>query len=160
PAWSDQAVRKILSNRIYTGVRLLGKEPRGEHAVICDGSASLRDDASLAGVIRIPGAAPALISEEVFEAVHGRLHNARARNRRPGVPPLPLAGLGRCGHCGGALFVERNRHRGKPIKRISCGKRRTYGTGVCGGGGRAADLGRVLSALLGTLSENLLEGDA
>jgi hypothetical protein len=166
-------VQKILANRIYTGVRLLGKDPRGKHARVQDGravpveepDAALSDTAgtpALAeGVIRIAGAAPVLIAEEAWQAVQKRLRGGRHRSYRAGLEPLPLSGLGRCGHCGSPLHVARSADkRGRPTKRIYCGLRYLHGKAHCPEGGRTSCHDRVLAIVLATLAEHLLDQDA
>jgi DNA invertase Pin-like site-specific DNA recombinase len=166
PSWTPQSVAKILHNRIYTGIRLLGKAPSGKHAMIADGAAVVRDqdgadDLPAAGVIRIVNAAPRLWTDEVFEAVQRKLVEGKRRNHRIGLPPLPLASLGECGHCGEPLHCARqgSRSRNYPFL-IYCGNRAVHGVSGCRLGSRYTDHNEVLAKVLSTLAENLLDHDA
>jgi DNA invertase Pin-like site-specific DNA recombinase len=168
PSWTPQAVTKILRNRIYTGVRLLGKAPAGKHAAIRDGDAALLDDdqggdgGPVECVIRIPNVAPALWSEKLFQDVQDRLAGGRRRNRKAGAAaPLPLSLLGKCGHCEGNLHCARDTGpHGNRERLIYCGNRHAHGAAGCSQGSKGTNHDTVLARILATLAEHLLEDNA
>jgi DNA invertase Pin-like site-specific DNA recombinase len=164
--WTHEDVRKMLRNRIYTGVRLIGKQPQGRHVGIVEGQAVILDedqdgDPVALAVIRIPNAAPALWSDPLFDAVQARLDTSRRRGHKREFPPLPLANLGTCGHCGAPAYCWRGQDRkGRPRALIACGQRRNHGLAACPRGAANSSLAAVMGKILGVLADNLLAEDA
>jgi hypothetical protein len=90
-----------------------------------------------------------------------RLAEGKRRNHRPDQPPLPLANLGTCGHCGKPLYCKRDTNgQGLAYLVIACSERVNHGKAACPDGARSSSLAAVLAKVLGVLAENLLAEDA
>lgn len=157
--WSRQGITHILRREIYTGVRDFGKHASGKHARLQDGKpAELGPDGkpadpSASGVVRLAGVAPQMVSPELFARVQQRLNHPPTDGRKKGVVPWALAGLARCGVCGGTLH---SRHQPN-LPYLICKNASEYGTCTQHRCLRAPEIiGRVLALL----AERLLDGDA
>jgi len=133
PRWHASAINQVLRNPSYMGQAAFGKTERVERA------APLRLVIGRTGVpktaksgqrqrpqdewIRI--AVPAIVSEDVFAAVHGQLERNRAlaeRNRTSGR--YLLGGLTVCARCGYGYYGRKQTSRGHARERhayYSCG---------------------------------------
>jgi hypothetical protein len=168
PSWTIGAIRGMLMNPIYLGIRRVGEQATGNHVRVRDGQVEFIDHDEEAGTsgpcqsnLRVEGVAPPLWSEQVFAAVQARLETGRGRNHRPDRPPLPLSGLGRCGHCGGRLVCCRSTP--KPdylFLDISCATRINHGKVGCADGGRGSSHNAVLASILKLLADQLLTAGA
>jgi site-specific DNA recombinase len=106
--WHSRTIARMLENRAYTGSTCFGKTCSGErrarlrsHRGQPEQPRRVRSVLRTAAEDQIPIAVPALVSEELFDAVQERLLENRKRNRRPpeGVRYL-LQGLVVCRRCG------------------------------------------------------------
>jgi site-specific DNA recombinase len=108
--WAPASVYKIVCNPVYTG-RMVGLRTV---TVRVNGKKVLRQrDPS--EWVELPGVAPALVSEELWQAAHQRLVANRWDSPRHNPAPevgLLRGGFARCGACGRTLIVSRIPKRG------------------------------------------------
>ena len=91
--WSAKAVSRILTNEIYTGVLIQGKQTTPNHKVKARQAVEEKD------WIRVENAHPALINTCLFEIVQTLMErDTRTSPKEEAV--FPLAGLLFCGDCG------------------------------------------------------------
>jgi len=107
--WAESTVRAILTNPRYTGRQVWGRQPRHESLVdpadVAAGYTTHQRWADEEKWVRSTGLAhPALVSEELAEAVAARIaaraRPASVRAAHQGDRDYPLRGLLRCGICG------------------------------------------------------------
>jgi site-specific DNA recombinase len=112
--WSKNGLYGILSNEIYTGTMVWGRNSkRGLEPV------------------RVEDSCPAIVDRETFDRVQGMLHDrapAQIHPRRT-VSRFLLSGLTHCGYCGKAL-IGRDAKSGK-FSYYVCGTLDKKGAGAC-----------------------------
>lgn len=118
--WSAKAVSRILSNEIYTGVLVQGKQTTPNHKVKTRQAVEEKD------WIRIEDAHPALIDRYLFDIVQTLLERD-TRTSPDEKTVFALAGLVFCGDCGQPMVRKTAVYKGKN------GKRQTYSYFVCNG---------------------------
>jgi site-specific DNA recombinase len=116
--WLSRTIWGMLKNAAYKGTTLFGKTCSGErrtrlrpHRGRAEHPRRVRPVLSTAPEDQIPIPVPALVSEELFDAVQERLLENKKRNRRPppGVRYL-LQGLVVCKRCGYAYCGQSMTH--------------------------------------------------
>lgn len=147
--WHRNAVRRILTNRVYVGDYVWGKSMSGKYHVRAgDGIVARR-----AGGRRIAndpivhrGILPALVTRENFDKAQELLAKRKKATRRPGTV-RPLSGLIFCSRCGSPMHVNFGDYR--------CSRSVDFGDGTrCPAAvARGAD---TLAAVIAGLRENLL----
>lgn len=117
----------MLNNRRYIGTCILGK-----NQPYLDGRRnSHRPDHD--GMIIVPNGCPAIISPDLFQAVHERMQENRRRGgRRTAKYPYLLSGLVYCGECGASMSGTRTRTRKKEIREYyRCCQKSNHGDAKC-----------------------------
>lgn len=121
--WSAVAVRRILQNAVYLGVMEQGKRTTPNYKVK---SVIARPPSEW---MRVEGTHEPIVGREDFELA-ARLMLADTR-RAPGARAVyPLAGLLRCGGCGGAMVRRTSRYDGREYHYYVCAAHREN-AGVC-----------------------------
>ncbi|MFZ5823893.1 MAG: recombinase family protein [Bacillota bacterium] len=82
--WRTNAVSKILTNPVYCGDIVHGRRIAGP-------------------VTRVEGNHEAIVPREIFEAVQSMFERRKAMPPRQATGAYPLAGVARCGECGGSI---------------------------------------------------------
>lgn len=128
--WRVSSLARLLTNPIYCGDLVHGRRTRGD-------------------VIRVPGSHQALVARERFEQVQRLFRMRKGMAPRQTTGQYPLAGIARCGVCGGSIDTCLGRD--KRSYRYRC---RNYvnGTG-CGG-----SMVKPLSGVAGITAEAALLG--
>lgn len=166
-AWCAQTVRQLLLNEVYVGTVVFGKRAQGKHAWLTDGDGGISTDhdaGRVRGAIVLRGAAPAIVDEATFAVCRGRLAKGRSRGRAKDRLPLPLAGLGRCGHCGGPLMAPNAYlpYSKRQTPRLACANATRYQRGKAGNcphGTTSTPHDPVLTEVLRLIGEEVLAGD-
>ena len=91
PYWTPATVLRLLRNRAYTGLTVVKWAALG------------RED------IEIPGATPALVDRDLFEAAQERLRLNKEYSKRRAKQDYPLRGFVFCGECGRRMAGASNR---------------------------------------------------
>lgn len=91
-AWHAVSVRHILKNPVYIGHTVVGKNARGKHARVLD------------GVVTIEDTHPAIIDAATWATVC-KMWETPGDTRHLWGKGAPLAGLVRCGRCGGTMYA-------------------------------------------------------
>ena len=123
--WSPTTVIAIVNHPIYVG-RPVAWRWRKEHV---KGRGTRQVERPMDQQIALPGAAPALVCDDLAAAAREQLsiNKWRAvRNNRNPQAALLRAGLGRCGYCGGYLNAV-NHYRSGTNYRCGNGQRDRYG---------------------------------
>lgn len=111
--WTRNAVQVILLNRVYCGDYRRGFRPRGQFSTV------------VSGVETVEQMHEGLVTVAAFEKAQ-RLLAAKHKPRGAVVEGRNiLAGTGRCGHCGGRLYMQLS-GKGQP-NRYQCSSRSTIG---------------------------------
>ena len=158
-SWSYMTVRGVLTNRTYLGefrwnARNLGKYARASAGGVVrvgrgDGARAAERD-----VIVLPGNHPAIIDDDLFDRVQGKL---AARKRRSSPRPdraYPLTGLCRCERCGFPMVHQTGRGE-PPIRYVRCGTQNIRGRSMCVPSSVRED--KLLPAVLGVVRERLTD---
>jgi len=98
--WGMDSIRECLGRETYRGVVIFGKDKRGKYAVSAGGT--VEDRGASGEPIRVEGAHPAIISEELWAAVHVTIPRGYGTGR-PGNSVL--GGLLVCGCCGAPMYA-------------------------------------------------------
>jgi DNA invertase Pin-like site-specific DNA recombinase len=197
--WCQRTVLAMLKNRAYLGCTAWGGQMVGRYHRLEKGMVVPREDkydreqqqllrklkhlpVSLAGdedLIVCPGAHPALIDRELFDACQRQrernkenysaprdfkpVRDADGNVRRPGKKGnvWPLAGQRKCGHCGEPIWtlpLSPSHGGGEPLDRarLACSQRRADGPDACPHSGAvryALALGRVVALLQEKLAD-------
>ena len=119
--FGKNSIHEILKNEKYIGVYIFNRVQERKTGLPRSSRRKNPDDK----IIRIPGAVPAIIDEEVFSAVQDKLvarrhHAERARNVARTV--YLLSGLVRCGECGSAYVGTSTLSHGKRHHYYECGR--------------------------------------
>ena len=127
--WLSRTIGGMLKNDAYKGSTFFGKTSSSQrrtrlrpHRGRLEHPRRVRSVLSTPREDQIPIPVPALVSEELFEAVQERLLENKKRNRRPpqGVRYL-LQGLVVCRRCGHAFRGQSMTHARKGEGRLPCG---------------------------------------
>lgn len=104
--WSAEQVRRIGINPVYVGTMTYARGGDSRAAML-EG-------------IRIP--CEAVVTPADWDAVQAGLDRRQAtrRKRGDGEDAWLLRGMLRCGHCGGMLSIDQQRHRGKVYRYYAC----------------------------------------
>ncbi len=104
--WSNETIGGILTNRVYTGANVFGRNRYGKYHHL--GTNGETKEGS-AGPIQ-PGEPivtdaihDALIDQETFDRVQRKLEQRRQKHNRTRNSPYLFSGLLHCGHCGGVM---------------------------------------------------------
>ena len=150
-SWATSAIREILHNPAYAGVRAFG---RNRKIRLASGRRSKRPRPAAEWTL-VRNAHPAIIAPEVWQRVQAALA-AAARKAHPSLGAtrqarsrFPLVGLVKCGVCQGNFSVDR-RHNGsgRIYEDYVCGCRKDRGKLVCGNATRVPRAlldGRILA---------------
>ncbi|HEU4406816.1 MAG TPA: recombinase family protein [Polyangiaceae bacterium] len=108
PRWTKVAVLRVLKNPLYVGLVPYGRE-------------------------RHPGEHEALVDRETFARTQELLKKPAVRRRQAGRNErYLLAGLVRCGACGGAMAPASTRKAGRAYRYYRCARRDREGPEACG----------------------------
>jgi site-specific DNA recombinase len=147
--WHRNAVRRILTNRVYVGDYVWGKSMSGKYHVRAgDGIVARR-----AGGTRLANdpivhrdILPALVTRDIFDKAQELLAKRKKATRRPGTV-RPLSGLIFCSRCGSPMHVNFGDYR--------CSRSVDFGDGTrCPAG--VARGSETLAAVIVGLQKNLL----
>lgn len=121
PVWTASTVSKLLRNPTYLGCTAQGRTRKPSF------KAKLREAVPREGWTVVEGTHPALVDRETFRLVAsrrgGRSGTGRFQNR--------LAGLVRCGTCGGAMVSAGTRRKDSPAVLV-CPRYKRQGPSACG----------------------------
>jgi len=113
--WVPREVAMLLDRERYTGVYTYNARANSRRAAV---------------EVRIPGAIPAIISRDLFDAAQARRHTKAALPAgRTQTSTFLLSGILKCGHCGGPMHGAQNWQR---RKRDRTGERVQYPFYSCG----------------------------
>jgi len=120
--FGKNSIHELLTNEKYIGVYVYNRVQERKRGQPRSSRRRNPEDK----IVRVPGAVPAIIEEEVFRSVQEKLaarrsHSERARNVARTV--YLLAGLVRCGECGSAYVGTSTVCRGKRYHYYQCGRR-------------------------------------
>jgi site-specific DNA recombinase len=160
-AWAPSSVKEILDRRTYLGEVVWNRTRK------CDAWGLKRSSARPeAEWIRTLAPALRIVSDEQWQAAHGRLEGIRAHlhqasggrigvRRRDIESRYLLSGFARCAVCGGGLGVMSGSHSSARGHVYGCLSYLKRGTSVCGNGLRLP-LDRIDDAVLRTLAGDVL----
>jgi len=94
--WTDRTVRTLFSNPALAGISVWNRRKTQ------GGRRTERDPAEW---VCVEGAHEAILSPEEFGTLHHLLKRRRALSPRSQGSKRPLAGIARCGFCGGAMYA-------------------------------------------------------
>ncbi len=114
--WYKSGLAYLLRNEAYTGTAVWGRTVKGKKA---------------SDPVRVEEAWPALVSREVFDAVHQAMRSRAPRVQRPGRvgSTYLLSGLLKCGVCGRAYIGQKAK--GGEFAYYICGTLYRDGAGTC-----------------------------
>ena len=118
--WTAKAVTRILTNEVYTGVLVQGKQTTPNHKV------KVRQEVDKAEWIRVENAHESLIDHVLFEIVQN-LTGRDTRTSPKETQVFPLSGLIYCGDCGHPMVRKNSRY----IKKREGDSAQTYGYFLC-----------------------------
>ena len=103
--WSVETIEGILSNRVYTGANVFGRNRYGKYHHLGTTARRKRDPLSHppGDPIVTDTIHDALIDQETFDRVKQKLQKRRQKHNRTRNSPYLLSGLLHCGHCGGIM---------------------------------------------------------
>jgi site-specific DNA recombinase len=118
--WSIQTVKNILTNRVYTGDSVFGRNRYGKYHHLNNGDAT-RGKAKLrsGNPITTQGIHETLIDKETFNRVQHKIAERKQEGSHPRYNRYILSGLLRCGHCGGKL-AGKGYHKGTAPRYYAC----------------------------------------
>jgi DNA invertase Pin-like site-specific DNA recombinase len=129
-SWSPSCIRSMLQNHRYRGVYVHGRMKKLRRA-----SGVQRVKADPADVLMIDIPEWRVVDDEVFFAVQERFAKQAPAEGKPSPkhshPTYALAGIAKCGVCGGAIGSTRTRRGGELVKAYSCSRNRDRGAEVC-----------------------------
>lgn len=118
--WTANAVTRILTNEIYTGALVQGKQTTPNHKV------KVRQEVNEAEWIRVENAHEGLIDPVLFEIVQNLMsRDTRTAPKKPQV--FPLSGLVYCGDCGHPMVRKTSRY----TKKQAVDSTQMYGYFLC-----------------------------
>lgn len=118
--WTAKAVTRILTNEVYTGVLVQGKQTTPNHKV------KVRQEVDEADWIRVENAHESLIDRVLFDIVQN-LMGRDTRTSPNETQVFPLSGLVYCGDCGHPMVRKISRY----TKKKKADDPQTYGYFLC-----------------------------
>ena len=118
--WTAKAVTRILTNEVYTGVLVQGKQTTPNHKV------KVRQEVDEADWIRVENAHESLIDRVLFDIVQN-LMGRDTRTSPNETQVFPLSGLVYCGDCGHPMVRKISRY----TKKEKADTAQTYGYFLC-----------------------------
>ena len=118
--WTAKAVTRILTNEVYTGVLVQGKQTTPNHKV------KVRQEVDETDWIRVENAHESLIDRVLFDIVQN-LMGRDTRTPPNGTQVFPLSGLVYCGDCGHPMVRKISRY----TKKEKADTAQTYGYFLC-----------------------------
>lgn len=118
--WTAKAVTRILTNEVYTGVLVQGKQTTPNHKV------KVRQEVDEADWIRVENAHESLIDRVLFDIVQN-LMGRDTRTSPNETQVFPLSGLVYCGDCGHPMVRKISRY----TKKEKADTVQTYGYFLC-----------------------------
>jgi len=119
-AWSMQTVQNILTNRVYTGACVFGRNRYGKYHHLNNGDATKGKARQRKGdPIVKEGIHEALIDHETFDRIQRKMDSRRETHSKPRYGRYILSGLLRCGRCGGTL-AGKGYHKGNIPRYYAC----------------------------------------
>lgn len=118
--WTAKAVTRILTNEVYTGVLVQGKQTTPNHKV------KVRQEVDEADWIRVENAHESLIDCVLFDIVQN-LMGRDTRTSPNETQVFPLSGLVYCGDCGHPMVRKISRY----TKKKKADDTQTYGYFLC-----------------------------
>lgn len=118
--WTAKAVTRILTNEVYTGVLVQGKQTTPNHKV------KVRQEVDEADWIRVENAHESLIDRVLFDIVQN-LMGRDTRTSPNETQVFPLSGLVYCGDCGHPMVRKISRY----TKKEKADTEQTYGYFLC-----------------------------
>ncbi|HJC56655.1 MAG TPA: recombinase family protein [Candidatus Eisenbergiella intestinipullorum] len=118
--WTAKAVTRILTNEVYTGVLVQGKQTTPNHKV------KVRQEVDEADWIRVENAHESLIDRVLFDIVQN-LMGRDTRTSPNETQVFPLSGLVYCGDCGHPMVRKISRY----TKKKKGDDTQTYGYFLC-----------------------------
>jgi DNA invertase Pin-like site-specific DNA recombinase len=104
--WRDSSVRSILARRKYTGSFVYGSRNAGRYFAMRDDEIIPRrktDKTTSAEPIIHADKFAAIVPQKTFDQVQRKLTERKGSTTRRTARQYPLAGLAKCGDCGGAM---------------------------------------------------------
>jgi site-specific DNA recombinase len=118
--WSIQTIQNILTNRVYTGDSVFGRNHYGKYHHLNNGDAMRGKAKNRRGnPIVSENVHDALIDRKIFEQVQQKIVDRQREGLRPRYNRYILSGLLHCGHCGGKL-AGKGYHRGNIPRYYAC----------------------------------------
>jgi DNA invertase Pin-like site-specific DNA recombinase len=155
--WSHDGVRIILWREAYCGTITLGGRRQGKYFTTDDGEPTPVSAGKRRAVksIRVENAHPGIIDRKTFEAVLAARAEYLKPHWRNDSEGAPLAGLLRCGRCGGPMYAQSmQRKAGQKSPNYICGTyKKGHGCGYCSVGQKA-----LLLAVARIIRERVLMG--
>lgn len=129
--WAPSCIREMLGRERYRGVQVYGKTAKAYR-----GGTKVRLRGDVEKITRTENESIRIVSEDEWNAVAARMAaNAKLTGRRGGAagPPTPflLAGLSRCGVCGGKIESHRGKTNTLESRVYICGARKDKGAAIC-----------------------------
>ena len=118
--WTAKAVTRILTNEVYTGVLVQGKQTTPNHKV------KVRQEVDETDWIRVENAHESLIDRVLFDIVQN-LMGRDTRTSPNETQVFPLSGLVYCGDCGHPMVRKTSRY----TKKEKADTAQTYGYFLC-----------------------------
>lgn len=118
--WTAKAVTRILTNEVYTGVLVQGKQTTPNHKV------KVRQEVDETDWIRVENAHESLIDRVLFDIVQN-LMGRDTRTSPNETQVFPLSGLVYCGDCGHPMVRKISRY----TKKEKADTTQTYGYFLC-----------------------------
>lgn len=118
--WTAKAVTRILTNEVYTGVLVQGKQTTPNHKV------KVRQEVDETDWIRVENAHESLIDRVLFDIVQN-LMGRDTRTSPNETQVFPLSGLVYCGDCGHPMVRKISRY----TKKTKADTEQTYGYFLC-----------------------------
>ena len=118
--WTAKAVTRILTNEVYTGVLVQGKQTTPNHKV------KVRQEVDETDWIRVENAHESLIDRVLFDIVQN-LMGRDTRTSPNETQVFPLSGLVYCGDCGHPMVRKISRY----TKKEKADTAQTYGYFLC-----------------------------
>lgn len=118
--WSIQTIENILTNRVYTGDSVFGRNRYGKYHHLNNGDATRGKAKQRRGnPIISEGIHEVLIDKETFSRVQQKIAERQRAGSRPRYNRYILSGLLRCGHCGGKM-AGKGYHKGNIPRYYAC----------------------------------------
>ncbi len=117
--WSAKAVSRILTNEVYTGVLIQGKQTTPNHKV------KVRQAVEEKDWVRVENAHPAIIDRRLYEIVQTLMErDTRTSPKNDAV--FPLSGLLFCGDCGRPMVRKTTTYSAKKLEKGLPGQKYSY----------------------------------